>query len=175
MGGSIPHFLIGSPTQYLYAAPVGLVPCPTFALTAGFALLLLDDSARAPRLLVSAVSAFYAVFGVLRLGVVLDIGLLVAAIALARKTQRHTQCTRVPYGVGDGDPRGRDFRPRTDKALPHGRGRGRGAARRRPRAVRAASSWCCSVHRAAANRRCSTSSAGSTRRRRARRATAATS
>ncbi len=49
-----------------------------------------------------------------------------------------------------------------DQDLPHGRGRGPRAARRRSRLVRAASWWCCSGPRAAASRRCSTSSAGST-------------
>lgn len=34
-----PHFLEGPPIDYLYAAPVGLVPCPTLAVAIGFALL----------------------------------------------------------------------------------------------------------------------------------------
>jgi hypothetical protein len=81
-GWVYPHFLDGHPTAYLYAAPVGLVPCPTLAVAIGFALLGNGLGARAWSLTLAAVGLFYGLFGLLRLGVWLDIGLVNGAIAL---------------------------------------------------------------------------------------------
>lgn len=82
-GAFYPHFLDGSPLVYAYAAPVGLVPCPTLALAVGFALLGNGLGSRAWALLVATLGVFYGLFGVLRLGVYLDVGLVVGAGALA--------------------------------------------------------------------------------------------
>ncbi len=81
-GWAYPHFVDGGPLVYLYAAPVGLVPCPTLAVTIGLALVT-GAGDRAWRLTLAGVGAFYAGFGVARLGVTLDLGLLAGAALLA--------------------------------------------------------------------------------------------
>lgn len=81
-GWVYPHFLEGHPTAYLYAAPVGLVPCPTLAVAIGFALLGGGLGSRAWSLTLGAVGLFYGLFGVLRLGVFLDVGLVAGAVVL---------------------------------------------------------------------------------------------
>jgi hypothetical protein len=78
-----PHFVDGVWYRSLYASPVGLVPCPTLAIVAGFALLVQTRHSRALCAVLAGWTAFYALFGVFRLGVWLDIGLLVAMGTLA--------------------------------------------------------------------------------------------
>ena len=76
-----PHFVPG--LTALYAAPIGIAPCPTLALLAGATLLAGGFGTRAVPAALTGWTAFYALFGVVRLGVWLDAGLLVAAAALA--------------------------------------------------------------------------------------------
>lgn len=84
-----PHFLEGAPwITYLYAAPVGLVPCPTLALVSGFTLLLGGLGSRPWRYLLAAAVLFYGLLGIFRLGVYLDVPLLVAAGALLAQAAR---------------------------------------------------------------------------------------
>lgn len=78
-----PHFVDGAWYRSLYASPVGLVPCPTLAVVAGFALLARRSRMRALLAVLAVWTAFYALFGMFRLGVWLDIGLVVAMFALA--------------------------------------------------------------------------------------------
>jgi len=77
-----PHFLEGTVVRYLYAAPVGLIPCPTLALAIGFALLGGGLGARAWNVTLASVGLFYGLFGVLRLGVLPDVAHIVGATAL---------------------------------------------------------------------------------------------
>lgn len=88
-GWVYPHFLTGSPMAYLYAAPFGLVPCPTLAIAVGFALLGHASEHRAWNLVLAGVALFYAAFGIFRLGVTLDLGLAVPAVVLV--------ATQVPH------------------------------------------------------------------------------
>lgn len=82
-----PHFLVGrSPLAYLWGAPMGLIPCPTLSLVLGLALLGLVPARRAWSLTVAGAGLFYAVFGVLRLGVTLDVPLFLGALALVATT-----------------------------------------------------------------------------------------
>jgi hypothetical protein len=82
-GWVYPHFLEGAaPWTYLYAAPFGLVPCPTLSGVIGFALLAGGLRARGWSLVLAIAGVFYALFGSLRLGVYLDIALLIGALAL---------------------------------------------------------------------------------------------
>ena len=81
-GAFYPHFLDASPLAYTYSAPVGLIPCPTLALAVGFALLGDGLGSRAWTLALAILGLFYGLFGVLRLGVYLDVGLVVGASAL---------------------------------------------------------------------------------------------
>jgi len=82
-GWVYPHFLeSGSWFEYLYAAPTGLIPCPTLSISIGFALLANGMSSRAWSLLLAFVGLFYGLFGALRLEVRLDIGLFIGALTL---------------------------------------------------------------------------------------------
>jgi hypothetical protein len=89
-GWLYPHFLDVDPIAYLVAAPVGLVPCPTLAVVIGVALLGGGLGSRAWSLVLAALGLFYGLFGVFRLGVLLDLGLLLAAtvLLLAALTRR---------------------------------------------------------------------------------------
>lgn len=95
-----PHFLAGGVRTYLLAAPVGLVPCPSLAMAIGLGLLV-GDVPRAWRLVLAGAGAFYGAFGVVRLGVVLDVGLIAGALALAlsaaRLTGRARRATLRPW------------------------------------------------------------------------------
>lgn len=79
-----PHFF--RPTTpvfaYVYASPMGLVPCPSLALVAGLTLLAGGLGSRAWCVVLGVAASFYGLFGVLRLGVLIDVGLLVGALAL---------------------------------------------------------------------------------------------
>lgn len=66
-----------------YAAPVGVVPCPTLAVVAAFVLLARGWQTRAVPAVLAVWSAFYALFGIFLLGVRSDAGLFVAAIGLS--------------------------------------------------------------------------------------------
>lgn len=82
-GWLYPHFLRAHWSAYLYAAPVGIVPCPTLAVAIGLALLGHGLGARAWSLALALLGVFYGLFGVLGLGVHLDLGLVAAAAILA--------------------------------------------------------------------------------------------
>ena len=78
-----PHFLPGEPWfAYLFAAPFGLLPCPTLALVTGVTLLVRGLDLRPWCWLLAAAGFLYGLLGVLRLGVYLDLPLLAGAVAL---------------------------------------------------------------------------------------------
>lgn len=78
-----PHFLHGPAAMYLVAAPVGVVPCPSLAVVIGFTLLAAGLESRAWCRVLLAAGTFYSLFGVWRLGVLLDVGLLLGTLAVA--------------------------------------------------------------------------------------------
>jgi hypothetical protein len=84
-GWVYPHFLDTFPVfAYLYAAPVGIVPCPTLSIVMGLALITGGLDSRLWMAVLAATGLFYGLFGALRLGVTIDLVLLVgAAVALA--------------------------------------------------------------------------------------------
>lgn len=83
-GWVYPHFLAGaSPITYLYAAPTGLVPCPSLSVAVGLGLLAGGLGDRTWSWILAGAGLFYGLFGLLRLGVLLDVGLLCGAAALA--------------------------------------------------------------------------------------------
>ena len=91
-GAFYPHFLHhGTPLAYVYAAPTGVVPCPSLSLVIGFALLADGLGSRAWSLTAAALGLFYGIFGVARLAVYLDIPLVLGALALliAGMARRH--------------------------------------------------------------------------------------
>ncbi len=78
-----PHFLEAHhPAIYLVAAPMGLLPCPTLALVLGVGLCAHGFGSRAWALVTGGAGLFFALFGIVRLGVWLDSGLLVASCAM---------------------------------------------------------------------------------------------
>jgi hypothetical protein len=82
-GWAYPHFLESvSALTYLYAAPTGVIPCPTLALVAGVSLVLDGLGSRRWALVLAAAAAFYGLVGALRLGVGIDLVLPAGAVAL---------------------------------------------------------------------------------------------
>jgi len=83
-GWIYPHFLENAtPMEYLYAAPTGLIPCPTLSIVIGFTLILGGLRSRPWCLVLTMVSLFYGIFGAARLGVKIDGVLLFGALATA--------------------------------------------------------------------------------------------
>jgi hypothetical protein len=103
-----PHFLeTRSALTYLYAAPTGLIPCPTLSLAIGFALFAGGLGTRAWSLTLAAFGLFYGVFGVVRLHVLLDVPLILGAVALAAVALLKTapgQSPRWPSQSQPGQP-----------------------------------------------------------------------
>ena len=85
-----PEFVVGPSTRALYAAPVGLIPCPTLAVVAGFTLIAGGFGTRRYPVLLAVWTTFYALFGMFRLGVMLDLGLVIAALGLVALAARTT-------------------------------------------------------------------------------------
>ena len=82
-GWVYPHFLgTGSWLRYLYAAPAGLIPCPTLSFTIGFALLANGFSSRGYATGLGLLGLFYGLFGTFRLGVRIDLVLVIGSLAL---------------------------------------------------------------------------------------------
>lgn len=83
---SYPHFLASdSIIKYLFASPVGLIPCPTLSLLIGFALVYNGFGSNALTISLVVYGLFYGLFGVFRLGVTLDTGLIIGAVSLLVK------------------------------------------------------------------------------------------
>ena len=93
VGWAYPHFLAaGSLLPYLYRSPLGVLPCPTLAMTLGLALILDGLGSRALCVALGAFGLFYGAFGVFRLGVTADWTLLLGAvIVLARAVHRRLE------------------------------------------------------------------------------------
>jgi len=82
-GWVYPHFLqTDTWLSYLYAAPAGLIPCPTLAVVIGASLAIGGLGSVAWSGVLCAMGAFYSLFGALHLGVDLDWVLLAGAVAL---------------------------------------------------------------------------------------------
>lgn len=80
-GWLYPHFLdTTSFLPYFYAAPTGLVPCPTLSIVIGFSLMVGGLDSRKWALLLGGSGLFYGLFGALRLGVTIDLILLLGAL-----------------------------------------------------------------------------------------------
>lgn len=80
-GWVYPHFLLTTSwIPYLYAAPTGLIPCPTLSIVIGLSLMMGNFESRGWSLTLAVMGLFYALFGAFRLGVMLDLGLLAGAL-----------------------------------------------------------------------------------------------
>jgi hypothetical protein len=88
-GWTYPHFLTtDSWTTYLYAAPFGLLPCPTLSVVIGITLLFRNCRSSLWSTALVGAGLLYGAMGVFRLGVALDWGLLAAAAILATTLAR---------------------------------------------------------------------------------------
>ncbi len=77
-----PHFLETDRwTEYVYAAPLGIVPCPTLLLVTGVSIMCDQFRSRAWMFTLAAAALVYGAMGVFVLGVTLDLVLLGAAFA----------------------------------------------------------------------------------------------
>jgi hypothetical protein len=82
-GWIYPHFLeSASFLPYLYAAPTGLIPCPTLSIIIGLAIILGGLESRAWSLFLGIIGVFYSIFGAARLGVTFDWVLLLGALII---------------------------------------------------------------------------------------------
>jgi len=83
-GGTYPHFLrTESWSTYLYASPLGILPCPTLSVLIGGTLVFSNLGSTSWRMALAGAGLVYGVIGVFRLGVVLDSGLLLGSGVLA--------------------------------------------------------------------------------------------
>ena len=81
-----PHFVNpDSFLKYIYASPVGLIPCPTLSILIGFLLLYNGFGSQSLTLTFTVFALFYGLFGVLKLAVYLDILLVFGAVSLLVK------------------------------------------------------------------------------------------
>lgn len=81
-----PHFInTNSFLKYLYASPVGLVPCPTLSILVGFLLLYNGLGSQSLTLTFIVFGLFYGLFGAFKLSVYLDIFLILGSISLLVK------------------------------------------------------------------------------------------
>lgn len=82
-GWLYPHFLeSASFLPYLYAAPTGLIPCPTLSIVTGLSLMVGGLESRAWSVVLGGMGVFYALFGAIRLGVAIDLILLLGALLI---------------------------------------------------------------------------------------------
>jgi hypothetical protein len=82
-GWTYPHFLTEHHwTEYTYAAPFGLLPCPTLSAVIGLTLVLGMLRSKAWSMTLAAAGFAYGAMGVFTLGVTLDHGLLAGATLL---------------------------------------------------------------------------------------------
>jgi hypothetical protein len=78
-----PHFRLSASWVYsLYGTPLGLIPCPTLSMVVGFALLADGFRSRGWTWVLIVLGLFYGLFGTLRLGVWIDVFLLVGTLML---------------------------------------------------------------------------------------------
>jgi len=80
-GWIYPHFVSGPWTWFLYASPLGIIPCPTLASLAGLMLLVGMASSRAGRL-VGAAAVAYGALGLFYLRVAIDVVLLAGGLLM---------------------------------------------------------------------------------------------
>jgi hypothetical protein len=101
-GWSYPHFLKTDHwTAYAYAAPLGIVPCPTLSALIGVTLIFGLFRSRVWATTLAAAGLLYAAIGVFRLGVLLDYGLLAGATVLAAALRRSSITRRSVRVQGD--------------------------------------------------------------------------
>jgi hypothetical protein len=98
-----PHFLPErSPLVYLYAAPMGVIPCPSLSLAIGASLLTHHPGGRRQTYALACAGGLYGLLGVFYLGVWIDVLLLAGAVALVVPVLRRG--SRDPFFARRGEP-----------------------------------------------------------------------
>jgi hypothetical protein len=86
-GWVYPHFLeTTSWWSYLYAAPTGLIPCPTLSIVIGFTLIVNKLGSPGYSITLGAAGLLYGLLGVFKLGVTIDWILLIGTILILVST-----------------------------------------------------------------------------------------
>jgi hypothetical protein len=99
-GWTYPHFLrTESWTEYLYSSPFGILPCPTLSVLIGVTLMLGNSHTNRWSLTLAGVGLLYGIVGTFRLGVILDLGLILAAGILAATTLSHRFGDSASYAL----------------------------------------------------------------------------
>lgn len=81
-----PHFIEDNLLiRYLYASPVGLIPCPTLSILIGLLLVFNGFGSQTITLIFLIFGMFYGFFGVLKLAVYLDVFLIFGTFSLLTK------------------------------------------------------------------------------------------
>ena len=68
--------------DYLYAAPLGLVPCPTLSVVVGASIIFHGMESRSWSIVLASAALFYGIFGSLYLGVTIDWALSAGGVSL---------------------------------------------------------------------------------------------
>jgi len=90
-GWTYPHFVsTDSWTEYAYAAPLGLIPCPTLSVVVGLTMLVHAAWTSAWTLPLIIVAFAYGIVGLFALHVALDVVLVAGALVLAAVTMRES-------------------------------------------------------------------------------------
>jgi hypothetical protein len=87
-GWCYPHFLAGPAWAYAYAAPLGVIPCPTLSALVSLTLLLDRLGSRAWSATLSVLGIAYGLIGAAGLGVTIDLVLLGGALWLLPRRRR---------------------------------------------------------------------------------------
>ena len=83
-GAMYPHFVRAETwLTYLYASPFGILPCPTLSVLIGSTLVFSNLGSKSWSAVLALTGLLYGAIGVFRLGVALDVGLLLASGFLA--------------------------------------------------------------------------------------------
>jgi hypothetical protein len=82
-GWSYPHFLVTDGWTYFYAAPFGVLPCPTLSAIIGVTLLLTTFEAKAWSVVLPLFGMAYGLIGSFGLDVMIDVALLAGASVAA--------------------------------------------------------------------------------------------
>jgi hypothetical protein len=82
-GWLYPHFLKAGWISYVYAAPLGLIPCPTLAAAIGLTLIVGLSESRIWKAILAMAGIVYGLVGVFRLGVPIDLILIAGGVVLA--------------------------------------------------------------------------------------------
>ena len=77
-----PHFLGPPGFVYFYAAPAGIIPCPTLLVITGFSLMFELRQFRKWMIILLDAAIFYSLFGVFVLRVYIDVVLVLASVLL---------------------------------------------------------------------------------------------